>query len=170
MNHPALEERVTELDDDIAFHERYEKAIHNPNLARNIGTYQKNWRGTRDRSLEEIDFEQLRVKFKGIKTHVTDELDSFLAQFTEQAERAGARVHNARTAADVVRIVREICEQHGTKLIVKSKSMVSEEVELNHALEPFGIEVVETDLGEWIVQKGHERPSHIVDVSRSASC
>jgi L-lactate utilization protein LutB len=97
MNHPALEERVTELDDDIAFHERYEKAIHNPNLARNIGTYQKNWRGTRDRSLEEIDFEQLRVKFKGIKTHVTDELDSFLAQFTEQAERAGARVHNART-------------------------------------------------------------------------
>lgn len=162
MNHPALEERVTELDDDIAFHERYEKAIHNPNLARNIGTYQKNWRGTRDRSLEEIDFEQLRVKFKGIKTHVTDELDSFLAQFTEQAERAGARVHNARTAADVVRIVREICEQHGTKLIVKSKSMVSEEVELNHALEPFGIEVVETDLGEWIVQKGHERPSHIV--------
>src|SRR5688500_902597 len=162
MNHPALDERVEELEDDISFHERYEKALHNPNLARNIGTYQKNWRGTRDRSLEEIDFEQLRVKFKGIKTHVTDELDTFLAQFTEQAQRTGAQVHTAYAAADAVRIVREICEQHGAKLIVKSKSMVSEEVEVNHELVPFGIEVVETDLGEWIVQQGHERPSHIV--------
>ncbi len=59
-------------------------------------------------------------------------------------------------------IVRQICEDNGIKLIVKSKSMVSEEVELNHELEPFGIQVVETDLGEWIVQMGHERPSHIV--------
>ena len=162
MTHPALDERVEELEDAMTFHERYEKALHNPNLARNIGTYQKNWRGTRDRSLEEIDFEQLRVKFKGIKTHVTDELDTFLAQFTEQAERTGTHVHTARTAADVVDLVRKICEQHDAKLIVKSKSMVSEEVELNHELEPFGIEVVETDLGEWIVQMGHERPSHIV--------
>ena len=162
MNHPALDERVDELEDELTFRERYEKALHNPNLARNIGTYQKNWRGTRDRSVEEIDFEQLRVKFKGIKTHVTDELDGFLAQFTEQAERTGTKVHTASSAADVVEIVRQICEQHGTKLIVKSKSMVSEEVELNHELAPLGIEVVETDLGEWIVQMGHERPSHIV--------
>ncbi len=162
MNHLALDERVDELEDELTFRERYEKALNNPNLARNIGTYQKNWRGTRDRSVEEIDFEQLRVKFKGIKTHVTDELDSFLAQFTEQAERTGTKVHTATSAADVVEIVRQICEQHGTKLIVKSKSMVSEEVELNHELAPLGIEVVETDLGEWIVQMGHERPSHIV--------
>ncbi|MCA9859058.1 MAG: LUD domain-containing protein [Thermomicrobiales bacterium] len=162
MNHPALDERIEELEDAASFHERYEQALHNPNLARNIGTYQRNWRGTRDRSLEEIDFEQLRVKFKGIKTHVTDDLDAFLAQFTEQAERTGAKVHTARTAVDAVDLVRQICEQHGTKLIVKSKSMVSEEVELNHELAPHGIEVVETDLGEWIVQKGGERPSHIV--------
>ncbi len=162
MNHPALDERIEEIEDAASFHERYEKALHNPNLARNIGTYQKNWRGTRDRSIEEIDFEQLRVKFKGIKTHVTDELDGFLAQFTEQAERTGTHVHTARTAADVVDLVRKICEQHGTRLIAKSKSMVSEEVELNHELAAYGIEVVETDLGEWIVQMGHERPSHIV--------
>lgn len=162
MNHPALDERIEEVEEAIAFHERYEKALHNPNLARNIGTYQKNWRGSRDRSVEEVDFEQLRVKFKGIKTHVTDELESFLAQFTAQAERTGAQVHTAATAADVVDIVRKICDDHGTKLIVKSKSMVSEEVELNHELAHSGIEVVETDLGEWIVQMGHERPSHIV--------
>lgn len=162
MNHPALDERVEEIEDAITFRERYEKAIHSPNLARNIGTYQRNWRGTRDRSVEEVDFEQLRVKFKGIKTHVTDELESFLAQFTAQAERVGTTVHTASTAADVVNIVRSICDAHGAKLIVKSKSMVSEEVELNHELEPFGVTVVETDLGEWIVQMGHERPSHIV--------
>jgi iron-sulfur cluster protein len=162
MNHPALDERIEEVEDAIAFKKRYETAIHNPNLPRNIGAYQKNWRGSRDRSIEEIDFEQLRVKFKGIKTHVTDELDGFLAQFTQQAERTGAKVHTASSAEDVVNIVRGICEDKGVELIVKSKSMVSEEVELNHALEPFGIRVVETDLGEWIVQMGHERPSHIV--------
>lgn len=162
MNHPALDQRIEEAEEAIAFERRYERALHNPNLARNIGTYQRNWRGTRDRSVTEIDFEQLRVRFKGIKTHVTDELDAFLAQFTTQAERAGATVHTAATAADVIAIVRGICEARGVDLIVKSKSMVSEEVELNHALEPYGIEVVETDLGEWIVQKGHERPSHIV--------
>lgn len=162
MNHLALDERVDLAEQAAAFHERYEKAMHDPNIARNIGAYQKNWRGNRDRSLEEIDFERLRVKFKAIKTHVTDELDDFLAQFTEQAERAGTTVHTATTAADAVNLVRKICEEKGARLIVKGKSMVSEEIELNHALEPYGIEVVETDAGEWIVQKGHERPSHIV--------
>ena len=85
MNHPALDERIEEVEDAIAFNKRYEKAIHDPNLPRNIGAYQRNWRGNRDRSIEEVDFEQLRVKFKGIKTHVTDELDGFLTQFTQQA-------------------------------------------------------------------------------------
>lgn len=162
MNQPALAERTETMDDAAAFHERYEKAMHNPNLAHNIGAYQTNWRRNRDRSMEEIDFERMRVKFKAIKTHVTDELDEFIAQFTRQAERAGSKVHTAVTADDAVQLVRQICEQTGTTLLVKGKSMVSEEIELNHALEPYGIEVVETDAGEWIVQKGHERPSHIV--------
>ena len=159
MNQIALDERV---DDATTFRERYEKAMHDPNIARNIGAYQKNWRGNRDRSMEEIDFERMRVKFKAIKTHVTEELDGFLAQFTQQAERAGTNVHTAATADEAVNLVRQICEQSGAKLIVKGKSMVSEEIELNHALESSDIEIVETDAGEWIVQKRHERPSHLV--------
>ncbi len=162
MNHAAVEERIEQVDRTDTFRERYEKALNDPTIARNIGAYQKNWRGNRDRMMEEIDFEQMRTKFKGIKTHVTDELDRFLDQFTKQAERAGSKVHTATTAADAVELVRQICEEKGTSLIVKGKSMVGEEIELNHALEASGIEVVETDAGEWIVQKRHERPSHIV--------
>lgn len=123
MTHPALDERIEQIDEAVAFHERYEKAMHNPVLARNIGAYQKNWRGNRDRSLEEIDFERMRVKFKAIKTHVTDELDDFLAQFTRQAERAGTKVHTAASAADAVNLVRQICDEKGVDLIVKGKSI-----------------------------------------------
>ena len=145
-----------------SFEKRYRKAIDNPKLSFNVGRFQKGWRGNRDRSLEEIEFEKLRQRLKASKTHVTNDLDRFLDQFQSNAERVGATVHRATTADDAVRIVRDICQQQGTNLIAKSKSMVSEEIELNHRLADDGIDVVETDLGEWIVQMGGERPSHIV--------
>jgi L-lactate dehydrogenase complex protein LldF len=145
-----------------SFSRRYRKAIDNPKLSTNVGRFQRGWRGNRDRSMEEIEFERLRQRLKASKTHVTNDLDRFLDQFQSMAERTGTHVHRASTAEDAIRIVREICQAHGTNLIAKSKSMVSEEIELNHRLVDDGIEVVETDLGEWIVQKGGERPSHIV--------
>ncbi|MEX2315433.1 MAG: LUD domain-containing protein, partial [Thermomicrobiales bacterium] len=74
----------------------------------------------------------------------------------------GAVVHLAPTAEDASRIITEIATQHSAKLIVKSKSMVSEEIQLNAALELAGMQVVETDLGEWIMQLAHEHPSHLI--------
>ncbi|HKG25263.1 MAG TPA: LUD domain-containing protein [Thermomicrobiales bacterium] len=145
-----------------SFRERYERALSNPKLARNITRFQQTWRGNRNRSMEEIEFDELRAKLKAAKTLVTDDLDRYLSQFATMAEGAGATIHYAEDADAVNRIVREICERHEAKLIAKSKSMVSEEVDLNLRLAEHGIAVVETDLGEWIIQKGGERPSHIV--------
>jgi iron-sulfur cluster protein len=146
----------------LTFHERYEKALGNPRLARNVTRYQQNWRRGRDEKMTEVSFEDLRAKLKAAKTRVTDDLDTYLDQFTAAAERVGTHIHTAVDADDAVRIVREIAEQRGVKLIAKSKSMVSEEINLNHRLFDDGIATVETDLGEWLVQLAGERPSHIV--------
>jgi L-lactate dehydrogenase complex protein LldF len=145
-----------------SFHDRYERALGNPRLAQNVGRFQKTWRGNRNRAMEEIEFGELRAQLKAAKTRVTDDLDRYLAQFTAMAEQTGAAVHYAEDADAANRIVRELCEKYGATAIAKSKSMVSEEIDLNHRLAAVGIDVVETDLGEWIVQKGGERPSHIV--------
>lgn len=162
---PRLLNRVdaeTGTETDESFKARYRRALDNPRLSRNISQFQISWRASRDQALTEIDFEQLRRQFKSTKAHVVNNLDRFADLFESMATIAGAHVHRAETAADAVAIVRQICENHGITQIAKSKSMVSEEIELNHALAAHGIEVVETDAGEWIVQQAHERPSHIV--------
>ena len=96
------------------------------------------------------------------KSMSSTDLDRFLDQFESMAQRVGITVHRAATADDAVAIVQQICEKHGATQIAKSKSMVTEEIDLNHRLAEVGIDVLETDAGEWIVQQMHERPSHIV--------
>ena len=155
------DDRIEEHTEE-PFSVRYERAINNPRLGKNIGRYQVGWRGNRDRSVAEVEFDRLRTEFKATKTHVVNNLDRFADLFESMATHAGAHVHRATTARDAIDRVRQICEQHGVTEIAKSKSMVSEEIELNHALAEYGIDVVETDAGEWIVQQAHERPSHIV--------
>ncbi|MBX3070506.1 MAG: LUD domain-containing protein [Thermomicrobiales bacterium] len=144
------------------FSVRYQRAIDNPRLRRNIGGFQIGWRANRERAISDIEFDQLRNQFKSTKSHVVNNLERFIDLFESMATLAGANVHRAADAADAIELVRRICERHGATQIAKSKSMVSEEIELNHALADHGIEVVETDAGEWIVQQAHERPSHIV--------
>ncbi|MFL5760012.1 MAG: LUD domain-containing protein [Thermomicrobiales bacterium] len=145
-----------------SFAERYDRALHNKRLAGNITRYQKGWRVNRDASFEEIEFARLRASLKTAKSQVQDDFDTYLKQFQVAAERAGAHVHFAVDADQANQIVLEIANQHGVTAIAKSKSMVSEEIDLNHRLHDHGIETVETDLGEWIVQLAGERPSHIV--------
>ena len=97
-----------------------------------------------------------------IKQHTLENLPTYLEQFVESCTRVGTCVHVAPDAAAAVRIIHEIAKRHGCKLAVKSKSMATEEIELNDALITAGIRTVETDLGEFIVQLDHDRPSHIV--------
>ena len=112
--------------------------------------------------LELENFEAYRDAAASIRDRVIRDLDLYLEQFEKNTSARGAVVHWAETAQDVNRIVCEIAELHGVRKAVKSKSMVSEECALNEALEAAGVEVVETDLGEYILQLAHEPPSHIV--------
>jgi L-lactate dehydrogenase complex protein LldF len=108
------------------------------------------------------DWEALRARAAAVKRHALDHLDVLLERFEARAEEAGAHVHWARDAAALRRIVAGLLEARGARRVVKSKSMLTEECGLNAALEARGIEVVDTDLGERIVQLGGERPSHLI--------
>ena len=107
-------------------------------------------------------WEQLRERAHAIKREVMEHLDFYLAQFADNVERHGGEVHWAATAEEARAIVRDIAKGAGAREVVKAKTMVSEEIELNAALEVAGIRAVETDLGEFIVQLAGERPGHIV--------
>ena len=108
------------------------------------------------------DWQALRARARRVKEHTINNLDYYLAQLTEKVTALGGQVYWASTGADVSRYIIELAEARGVKLVVKSKSMTTEEIELNHALEAAGIRPVETDLGEYIIQIAHEKPSHII--------
>ncbi|HSW46610.1 MAG TPA: LutB/LldF family L-lactate oxidation iron-sulfur protein [Phycisphaerae bacterium] len=97
-----------------------------------------------------------------IKDHTLQNLDRYLAQLADNVSRSGGKVHFASDAEQARRIIADIARQAGVQHIVKSKSMASEEIHLNTALEAAGFEVAETDLGEYILQIAGEAPSHIV--------
>jgi hypothetical protein len=102
--------------------------------------------------------DEFRERARQIKDETLARLDELLVQVEQSVERAGGYVHWASTADDARRIVLEIAREHGVRSIVKSKSMTSEEIHLNPALEEAGIEVVETDFGEYIAQAAKQRP------------
>lgn len=115
----------------------------------------------RSRGPDLPDLLALRTLAGRIKQHTIEHLDTYLAQFVEAATAAGATIHYAATTEEVHAEVAGIVTRSGLKNIIKAKSMVSEEVELNHMLEKIA-DVVETDLGEFIVQIDKDRPCHIV--------
>jgi len=108
------------------------------------------------------EFEALRDEGRDIRDHALANLDIYLEIYEERARAAGARVHWAATAEDARRIVLDICRAAGARLVTKGKSMISEEIALNAHLEAAGLEVVETDLGEYLLQIRRDSPSHII--------
>ena len=120
-------------------------------------------RSKRDKQAASIpEWEYLRGLASQIKTHTIANLPRYLREFEENATEAGAKVHWARDGQHHNEIVLEILRRHGVQRIVKSKSMLTEECGLNHFLEDNDVDVVDTDLGERIVQLRQETPSHIV--------
>ena len=107
-------------------------------------------------------WEEVRTHAAMIRDRALANLDVYLEEFEKNATARGAVVHWAETAGEANRIVCELAARYGVRKAAKSKSMVSEECALNDALEAAGIEVIETDLGEYILQLAHEPPSHIV--------
>ena len=104
----------------------------------------------------------LRDRARAIKEATLQRLDQYLEQLVDNVERLGGHVHFATTPEDARRIILDIAKRTGTRMVVKSKSMATEEIHLNEALEAAGVTPVETDLGEYIIQLAHERPSHII--------
>jgi L-lactate dehydrogenase complex protein LldF len=108
------------------------------------------------------DPQAMRRAAHAVRADVVDHLDQYLDQFITQAQANGVVVHQAANAAQAIQLVLEIAQRNGARLVAKSKTMVSEEIGLNHAIEKHNLEVVETDLGEYIVQLRGEPPSHII--------
>lgn len=113
-------------------------------------------------SEEHGNWDAWRERGRQIRLHTIAHLDYYLNEFAEQARANGAHVHFAETAEEAVAISLQIAEHKSAKSVVKSKSMVSEELHLNKALDSIGVEAVETDLGEYIIQLADETPSHII--------
>jgi L-lactate dehydrogenase complex protein LldF len=108
------------------------------------------------------NWQEKRQQAHAIRAEVIERLEEYLEQFIRKANENGIIVHRASDAAEAIQITLNIARQTSARLIAKSKSMVTEEINLNHALEAEGMRVVETDLGEYIVQLRGERPAHIV--------
>ena len=118
--------------------------------------------GRAARVLELPQWEELRQIASDIRLHTIENMDVYLMQLEEKVLAAGGHVHWARTAAEANRIVVQLAKVHHVKTAVKSKSMATEEIGLNHALEQAGIQAIETDLGEYIIQLAGTGPSHII--------
>jgi L-lactate dehydrogenase complex protein LldF len=127
-------------------------------LGRALGAF----RDRREAVFAEGEFPRVQEELRALKLDALERLPELVDRFTEEATRAGAVVHQAATAADARRIIGEIAAANGAKLVVKSKSMATEEIELNAYLQGRGVEVVETDLGEWIIQLLDDHPSHLI--------
>ncbi|MGM1020298.1 MAG: LutB/LldF family L-lactate oxidation iron-sulfur protein [Bacillota bacterium] len=108
------------------------------------------------------NWEEWRERGRQIRLHTIAHLDYYLNLFVDNARGNGVHIHFADTAADAVRITLDIAAHNQARSVVKSKSMVSEELHLNQALEGVDIETIESDLGEYIIQLAGEAPSHIV--------
>ncbi|HUC80354.1 MAG TPA: LUD domain-containing protein, partial [Flavisolibacter sp.] len=120
-------------------------------------------RAKRDKAAHAIDeWEALRETASQIKEHTLSKLDEYLLQFEAQAKVNGVQVHWAEDGGEHNRIIHDILQKHSVKNVVKSKSMLTEECQLNYYLRDRGMSVVDTDLGEYIVQLREEQPSHIV--------
>jgi len=118
--------------------------------------------GKKTASEEHGNWDEWRERGKQIRLHTIAHLDYYLNLFVDNARANGVNIHFANTAEEAVRTALAIAEQVNAKTVVKSKSMVTEELHLNHALQGIGVEPIETDLGEYIIQLADETPSHII--------
>ena len=155
--------RVGEAAQAPAFPVAAKELLQNQQLRRNVRHATEVIRNKRARVVAETpDWQELREAARRIKNHVLRHLDEYLEQFERACTRAGGHVHWARDADEANRIVIDIVKRHGGTEVIKVKTMTSDEVRLNTALEAAGITPYETDLADLIIQLGHDKPSHIV--------
>lgn len=147
----------------LNFYDRAEVALHDPQLKQALDRATTRFTAQRNNALATmLASDEVRDRARAARARALAQLDRYLEQLAANVEAAGGQVHWAWDAADARRIIAELCRTRAVRRIVKGKSMASEEVHLNQALEEAGFTVVETDLGEYIIQLAGETPSHIV--------
>jgi L-lactate dehydrogenase complex protein LldF len=147
----------------LPFYDRVEAALHDQTLQTALGRATTRFVANRANALDALtDADGLRDQARAIRAKALARMDELLERLAGQVEARGGHVCWAEDGAAACRYITSLAHDRGVKLIVKSKSMASEEIHLNHALEQAGLQVVETDLGEYIIQLAGETPSHIV--------
>jgi L-lactate dehydrogenase complex protein LldF len=149
------------------FRQRIRKSLANENLQAALDANAARRITGRTNAWESLpDWRGRRQQAHAIRADVIEHLDEYLEQFVNKATQNGVIVHRVKDAGEAIKTILGIAGADGRspkqKLVAKSKSMVTEEIELNHALEAEGMKVVETDLGEYIVQLRNEKPAHII--------
>ncbi|MBM9513331.1 LutB/LldF family L-lactate oxidation iron-sulfur protein [Desulfogranum marinum] len=149
---------------DLPLHDRINTELEKPFMRKAIANAQDLLNQKREDVFKELgNYEQWKSQASAIRHHVLENLDYYLDLFSSNAEQAGAHVYFASTDQEATERALAICQAKNASKVVKSKSMVTEEIGLNEVLEDQGIEVIETDLGEYLLQiDNHDKPSHIV--------
>jgi L-lactate dehydrogenase complex protein LldF len=160
---PPAPRGVGHLRGEESFPAAAQRALQDPQLRRNLGNATRTIRAKRAAVVGEVaDWEELREAGRQLKVHTMAELDKYLVQLEEAVIAQGGVVHWARDAAEANRIAVDLVRATGVDEVVKVKSMATQEIGLNEALESAGIAALETDLAELIVQLGRDKPSHIL--------
>lgn len=149
---------------DKKFNERLDVGIHDGAMRRSVSSAQERLLTRKLSAAEELgNWEKWRDLGEQIRQHTLENLDYYLMQLSDNVAKRGGHVFFAKTKEEAAQYIQEVAERKKAKKIVKSKSMVTEEINMNQALERIGCEVVESDLGEYILQiDDHDPPSHIV--------
>jgi iron-sulfur cluster protein len=146
---------------DRTFKSSIRKALEDKVLRHALRTFADRVYELRDKAYAGIDFESMRTEIATLKQQALENIEALAVEFQSHLEERGARVHRANDGSDVIEIIKDIAQRRNSSLCVKSKSMASEEIHLNEHMVDL-MKVVETDLGEWLIQQVHETPSHMV--------
>jgi L-lactate dehydrogenase complex protein LldF len=145
------------------FKQNAARALDDAQLQKALGNVKQGFIDKRQAAADKLpEFESLRDAARDIKNHTLEHLDLYLEAYEEKVKASGGHVHFARNADEACKIVLGICREVDAKTVTKGKSMISEEIGVNHYLQANGITPVETDLGEYIIQLRNELPSHII--------
>lgn len=148
---------------EMQFKDRICVQINDPIMRKAVANAQERIGSYRQKMVDELGhWEEWRARAEQIRDHVLDNLDAYLYQLSEKVVSNGGHVYFAKTKEEATHYILQVAQSKNTKKVVKSKSMVTEEIGMNSVLQEAGIQVVETDLGEYILQLDQDPPSHVV--------
>ncbi|OZU88048.1 iron-sulfur cluster-binding protein [Virgibacillus indicus] len=149
-----------------SYEERVREGVDNSFMRNAVASAQGRFRTGRQNRADELgDWEDWRTQGEEIRTHTLENIDYYLQLLSDNVEKRGGNVFFAETKEEANAYIQEVIRKKNAKKVVKSKSMVTEEIGMNEAVEAAGAEIVESDLGEWILQLDEDPPSHIVTPS-----